>query len=254
MSSLVEEVDSPWYGRIRILVGDEEMSAAIRAGALWERRLVEVYTAHVRAGSTAVDVGANIGCHTIILASLVGPRGRVLAYEPQPLLAGLLRANTAGAAAGIEVRQAAVGESAGTARVSLPDYETSGNPGGWSLAVGSGKEVKRRIVLGDEPEDVDVVRLDDEDAVSSDGAVDLIKIDVEGMELDVLQGGARLLAAHQPAIFLETRDHRHEIDEFLASIGYCRLEAVGTPAGADFASVPESRREVLRASLEPRRT
>lgn len=81
--------------------------------------------------------------------------------------------------------------------------------------------------------------------------VDLVKVDVEGMELDVLQGATRLLISEQPAIFLETREHRVEIDEFLVAIGYCPLEAVGTPAGADYATAPASHRERLLSSLEP---
>lgn len=251
MNGVVEEVDSPWYGRIRILRRDAEMGAAVRAGALWERRLVRVYTAHVDPGSTVVDVGANIGCHSIVLASLVGPRGRVVAYEPQPLPAALLAANTAALAADVRVRRVAVGRTPGTMSVFFPDYEASANPGGWSLEVGAGNETKQRVELSDAPEEVAVVRLDDEGDALGRRGVALIKIDVEGMELGVLEGAAGLLTSDGPAIFVETREHREAVDDFLASVGYCRLEAVGTPAGADYATVPASRRGRLLASLEP---
>ena len=84
-------------------------------------------------GSVAIDIGANIGCHTSMLASLVGETGRVIAYEPQPLLAQILRLNTASKPADVVVRPVAVGATRGTVSVMLPDYGSAENPGGWSL-------------------------------------------------------------------------------------------------------------------------
>ena len=96
-----------------------------------------------------------------------------------------------------------------------------------------------------------MVRLDDdvEELGVTAGAIDLIKIDVEGMELDSVTGAMATLAGHGPAVFVETRDHRATIDKLLAEVGYCPLVPVNTPAGADYATVPARSEEFLRTAL-----
>jgi FkbM family methyltransferase len=250
IESHIEEVESRWYGRMQILREDAEMSAAVRSGALWERKLVKAFSQHLSAGGAAVDVGANFGCHTVVLAHLVGARGHVLAYEPQPLLADMLQANTAAPDAEVAVRRVAAGSSAATIPVVFPDYSSSPNPGGWSIDLGSGRSRPHRIELDNRTHDLSVVRLDDDIDAHGRRGVDLIKIDVEGMELDVLAGARDVLSVDGPALFVETRDHRDAIDVFLAALGYCSLVSVGTPAGADYASVPLEREGFLRTSLD----
>jgi FkbM family methyltransferase len=247
---LTEEVDSPQYGKIRVLRRDVEMSEAVRRGLLWERKLAGLFSRHVRAGSAVADVGANIGCHTIVLAHLVGSAGCVVAYEPQPLLARLLAHNVSSCEAVVDVRRVAVGGALGARRVTLPDYETAENPGGWSLEIGTDGAEDRRVPHGSETAAVDVVRLDDDLAPRlGDRPLDLLKMDVEGAELDALAGAERILASEGPLLVVETRRHLEALDGILAGVGYCSLVAVGTPAGADYAAVPRRREAALRASL-----
>src|SRR6266496_1746810 len=61
----------------------------------YERELVEFLEAVLRPGMVAVDVGANIGCHTLVMAQAVGTQGRVFAFEPNPAMTERLRANLA---------------------------------------------------------------------------------------------------------------------------------------------------------------
>jgi FkbM family methyltransferase len=239
-ADLIEAIDSPWYGRMLVVKSDREMSEAVRRGLLWERALVSAFGEVLAPGEAAIDIGANIGCHTLALADLVGAAGAVVAYEPQPFLTRLLESNTRDAAAEIVVRPIALGAEAATHTVSFPDYASAANPGGWSPAVGDRTEKKPRVPLEETARSVSVERLDDDlpDRVGS-RRVGLIKVDVEGMEVDVLRGAAGVIAEHRPALFIETREHRDDIDRLLAPLGYGPLQRVDTPAGADFVAMPE---------------
>ena len=85
-------------------------------------------------GMTAVEVGANIGAHTLFIAQCVGPRGRVLAFEPQRIIFQILCANLAlNGIEHVDAHWAAVGEKAGHIRVPRLDSSKSNNFGGLSI-------------------------------------------------------------------------------------------------------------------------
>jgi len=149
---------------------------------------VALLEALTKPGDTVIDVGANIGTHTIPLARHISPAGRIIAFEAQPVIAMLLEANLALNDIGwVEVRLAAAGAVAG--HISLPtvDYTQAGqNFGGVSL-VGARTEAMAPMQ-----------KLDDLGADPT-----LIKVDVEGMELDVLKGAAALITALRPVLYIE---------------------------------------------------
>jgi FkbM family methyltransferase len=149
---------------------------------------VALLKALTKAGDTVIDVGANIGTHTIPLAKHVSPTGRLIAFEAQPVIAMLLQANLAlNDTPWVEVRLAAAGAVPGRLSVPMVDYTHPGqNFGGVSL-VGAQSEGA-----------VPVERLDDLGASPA-----VMKIDVEGMELEVLKGGAATITAFQPALYIE---------------------------------------------------
>lgn len=143
---------------------------------LYDRRELAALAGHLRAGDTFVDVGAHIGLYSLFAASRVGPRGRVVAFEADPVNASLLRANVlrnAGPAAIVTVVEAGVSDHDETLRLGL---NTTGNRSGNSfLAEGSeGVEVRCRP-LGELLEDARVER------------VDAMKMDIEGFEHRVLE-------------------------------------------------------------------
>lgn len=145
----------------------------------------------VRPGTTVVEIGANIGSHTVSLARAVGPSGRVIAVEPQRVIHQYLCASVALNGLGnVETLWAGCGAQPGELVVPPLDYfaERVQNFGGLSLASGG------------EGERVPVLRLDD---IMKDRPAHLLKIDVEGMEADVLRGAARLIATHRPLLYLE---------------------------------------------------
>lgn len=142
----------------------------------------------LRPGQTVVEVGANIGAHTVELSQLVGPRGAVIAFEPQQIVFQTLCANLAlNNCANVSAYPLALGAAPGTILVPRlrPDHDN--NFGGLSL---QGITAGERTML---------VPLDQFDLP----ACHFLKIDVEGMEVEVLRGAAATIAAHRPVIYAE---------------------------------------------------
>jgi FkbM family methyltransferase len=148
----------------------------------------------VRAGAVVVEAGANIGCHTVALAQRVGPSGRVIAFEPQRLVHQTLCANLANnGLTNVDARRMGLGSHPG--RMTVPDLDPHRveNFGGVSLGQAP---VEGHAPSGDT---VPVVTLDSLELTTCQ----LLKIDVESMELDVLQGGEQMLAACRPLLYVE---------------------------------------------------
>jgi FkbM family methyltransferase len=144
-------------------------------------------------GGTAIDVGANVGWHTLLMASLAGADGRVVAVEPNPTTRERLEA--AVAANGfvqVQVESRALADRAGSAAFEAP-------PAG-DLWDGTGRLVR------DASAGTSRVACTTLDALCEERGLDrvsLVKIDVEGWEAAVLRGGRRLLAECRPAVIFE---------------------------------------------------
>jgi FkbM family methyltransferase len=140
-------------------------------------------------GDVALDIGANIGYYTLLFARLVGPKGRVYAFEPEPANFALLQKNVAvNGYANVVLKAAAVTRAAGRLRL----YRAAGHMGDHtSYDTGEGREFL----------DVDGVRLDDLFAAEA-GRVDFIKMDIQGAEYDALLGMSGLLEKNPQARLL----------------------------------------------------
>lgn len=149
---------------------------------------VAVFGQLLKPGMTAIDIGANIGCHTVYIAKAVGDGGQVLAFEPQRQVFQILCANVALNALGnVRAWQAALGTEAGEIVVPPVRYDRQGNFGGVALG---GHE---------KGETVPVMTLDSLPLHNCH----FIKIDVEGMEAQVLEGGRDLIARLRPVLYVE---------------------------------------------------
>lgn len=164
----------------------------------------------VRPGMTVVEVGANIGVHTVQLAGLVGESGSVLAFEPQAVVFQLLCANVAlNSILHVRCYQKGVGQKPGSLLVPPLDYRQAANFGNVSLQPASPGERGERV-----------------DAVSLDSLqlprCDFIKIDVEGMEWEVLQGAEGTIKQHHPTLYLECDqvEQSAQITNWLGQLGY----------------------------------
>jgi FkbM family methyltransferase len=155
---------------------------------------IAIFRQLVRPGQCVFDVGANIGAHTIALAAIVGPHGRVTSFEPQRVIFQMLNANVAlNGLHHVTTHQMALGSAAGSLKVPPLDYAGELNFGGLSLEhIKQGEEVRQSTF------DSLAVR-----------ACDFVKIDVEGMEIEVLKGMAETIQRFRPAMYVEN-DRRHK--------------------------------------------
>lgn len=132
---------------------------------------------HLKPGQTFIDVGAHIGYYTTMAAAIVGPRGAVYAFEPEPENFRLLGLNLEAAGAGnVTAYNFAVSDREGTAGL----YRSGRNTGDHQLYQAG----RKRAIQ------VNVMRLDD---LRLERPADFLKIDVQGLELHVLRGAAGLI-------------------------------------------------------------
>jgi FkbM family methyltransferase len=178
--------------------------------------VVETLARLVDPGETVIDAGANIGFMTNLLAHAVGSSGRVVSFEPHPLILETLTSNvsrwkTVERIDVIDVRQAAVSSLAGSLPLAVdPDMFTH-NKGTASL------EQADPI----HSTEVETVRLDEEFAT----AIGVLKLDVEGHELEALRGAESLLSRKliRDILFEEHQPPPTPVTALLESHGYTVL-------------------------------
>ena len=158
-------------------------------------------------GATFVDVGANVGITTLVGARLVGPEGRVVALEPAAGPAAAVAANAAvNGFDRVEVVRAAAG-----ARAEEGELIVTAD-GLWTRLASVGEHPLERERVA-----VPVVPLDD---VLGSAPVDVVKIDVEGAELDVVAGMQRVLAEQRPVVICEMHGKNAAFCAAMREVGY----------------------------------
>lgn len=182
--------------------------------------LLDCRRRHFGDGIVAIDGGANIGVHTIEWARHMWGWGHVTAFEAQEgmyyALAGNIALNNCMNA---HARLAALGESCGEMAVPQPDY--------FSPASFGSLELRQRADAGFIGQQISydagactTVPLVNLDSIAFD-RLDLIKLDVEGMELDVLRGARTMLECHQPILVVEVvKSDRAALTGFCEKLDY----------------------------------
>ncbi len=159
----------------------------------------------VQAGNVVIEAGANNGSETVLLGTLVGERGHVHAFEPVPHVARRLRANLAlnDQLDRVTIYEQAIGEHAGSVELHLPpdDHPNQG------IASKVQHELSTRLL------EVPLVSLDDWAGKENVERVDLIKMDIQGAELDLLRGARELRKRSRPVIFTEAAASCSEMEE-----------------------------------------
>lgn len=179
------------YGRIFHFVNDDPIGKALEVYGEWAQAEIDLLAAFMKLGSTVVDVGANVGTHTLAFARRVGPHGAVHAFEPQRPVFTLLQRNIVeNGLCNVTAHCAGVGGIAGEMLVPALDYTSHVNVGAVELASAVGC---------DEGEPTPIVTIDQLDLP----ACDLVKIDAEGMEDAVLEGMVGTIRRLHPIIYAE---------------------------------------------------
>lgn len=226
-SQVLRAVRHRWRGRtgevqsIRLAFGvdmlchpHETIGSALSRTGVFELATTELVLRLADPGERCLDIGANVGYMTAALATAVGPDGSVTSWEPHPSVSEILTANVRAwnarsAMGSIDVRRAAASSVRGMADLGEGDSFLENNGSAALGASGSTFSVATETL----------------DQVVGDDMVGVMKIDVEGHELSVLQGARRILGAHKvrDVIFEEHGPPPTPVTELLDAFGYTVL-------------------------------
>ncbi|MFV0561540.1 FkbM family methyltransferase [Malaciobacter mytili] len=160
-------------------------------------------------GDVVIEIGANIGAHTLSLAKLVKQKGVILAFEPQRVVFQTLCANLAlNSITNVHTFQMALSNEEGYVAIPEIDYSKQGNFGGISVD-------KFKVGTPVKKEKLDSFK----DKISR---LKLIKIDVEGMEKEVIEGSKEIIQKFKPFLYIENdrQENSKELIQLVKSLGY----------------------------------
>ncbi len=143
-----------------------------------------------------IEIGANIGAHTVMMAKAVGKNGRILAFEPQRIIFQNLCANIAlNNLFNVDTYNIALGDQQGQVLIPDIDYTKKSNYGAISAdQFNTGRPVKVETL----------------DTTFNFSHLHAIKVDAEGMELQILKGAAKTIARYKPILYVENdRREKH---------------------------------------------
>ncbi len=213
----------PWLFGLRIVIQPkEQMSRAVFVSGLYEPATMIALRRLVTQDAVVIDAGANVGLLALACAAWTGANGRVLAFEPSSREFGRLAEHVRlNGFDQLEIHQHALGAEAGTQELKVAESRYSGlNTLGSTLAYDG--------VAVAAIERVEVLTIDGVVARRRLTRLDVIKLDVEGAELEVLRGAADTIRRFRPVIVFEAlasalASHgrtTRELSDFINSLGY----------------------------------
>jgi len=198
-------IEDSIYGKFKCFKNDTTICHSILTTKSWEKHLLDKLMEHYKKDTLFLDIGSNYGCHSIGIANEIKRtkgRGKVHSFELQPKIFKLFQEN-------IELNHLSsiitphffgLGDKNETKEFIVPtDYDTNSNPGMLSLL----NTEKTEDTHG---EKVTIKRLDE---LQLDN-ISLIKIDVEGYELEVFEGGRETIQRNKPFILIEIWEKNKE--------------------------------------------
>jgi FkbM family methyltransferase len=179
----------------------------------------------ISAGDWVLDIGANVGQYTRKLSDLVGPLGRVFAFEPIPATFELLASNCARfPLRNVTLLNAAASSSVGLVHMSVPEWEPGGRSNFYQARVSE---------AGGAGSQYSVAALS-VDTLALPRRVSFAKIDAEGHEHEVVRGMAQLIDRDHPIILAEGT----AAEPFLHERGYTTERLPGSPNGISTYRLP----------------
>lgn len=195
------------YGMMLYNTNDTYIGRSLETYGEYSELETVIFDQIIQPGQLAIEVGANIGAHTLFLSQKVGSDGLVLAFEPQRIIYQMLCGNLAlNSITNVFCWNTAVGAESGDLALPALDYSKENNFGGIEL----GQSL--------DGETVSVVTIDDLRLPRCD----FIKIDVEGMEESVLRGAAETIKQFKPILYVECDrvEKEDSLIRYLDSLGY----------------------------------
>jgi len=254
VSNIVGLIDGPVRVRLDDFAGSFELSPRSRVfhrilkSGSYEPELARLVRDLVPTGSQVIDVGANVGFYSVLMASLVGRNGEVLAVEPNSQAIGLLQTNILANEVDdvVTVRPVAVGSTSG-GQGAL--YSIEGQPEFSSLNP-SLHPAGRGPVESKPVEVLTIDRLARESGINPR----FIKIDIEGGELEALRGAEEVLLTARPSVLCEIAGigqtgagHWSRVMGYMTGLGFRpvsvddrRTVPVETRMGSDVLFLPKS--------------
>lgn len=185
------------YGQFHIIDADNTISHSLKEYGEWAQQKIDLLLHFIQAGDRVADVGAFIGTHSRAFSEAVGVEGLVYAFEPRKEIAEILLENVElSPIKNIKVFQYGLGDEHGEFEIAEELMNSNNNFGGFSLNT-----------LHKLTEDGTGIHLCSLDELNIE-RLDFIKIDVEGMEIDVLLGGNATISRDRPIIFAEVNSLR----------------------------------------------
>src|SRR5687767_10564146 len=145
----------------------------------------------VREGHSVFDIGAHLGFYTILLSSLVGKKGTVYAFEPNPEMLPSLR-KTIASLPNTDLREIALSDVSGEIELHIPEDASMASIANWTNGIGGKVHIQN-------------CKTETIDHLIENGSISLpnfIKCDVEGAELNVFRGGARAIDRNDAPVIL----------------------------------------------------
>ena len=180
---------------------------------------------HFGDGVVAIDGGANIGVHTIEWARHMFNWGKVISFEAQPFVYYALAGNVAiNNCINASPKLSALGEVCGELSIPTPNYFANASFGSLEMKKKDTTEYIGQQISYD-ADDCSIVPLVSIDSLRLK-RLDMVKIDVEGMEIEVLRGSQETLEEFNPIMLIEIiKSDREEITNFLLTLGYKTFNA-----------------------------
>ncbi|MDG6895652.1 FkbM family methyltransferase [Volucribacter amazonae] len=188
------------WGNFNLIQGDMISDFACTYGE-WSEVEVAFFHDILTEQSNIVEVGANLGLHTIPLAKKAN-KGKLFCFEPQRIIFQLLCGNiTMNNLTNVYAYQQGVGREQSKCEIHSTNYNESWNYGSFSLDKSFSTEQDYQGEI--ETEQVDIICLDKHQQINQLDSLTLLKVDAEGFDLQVLQGAEKVIAKYQPIIFIE---------------------------------------------------
>ena len=199
---LINNIDTR-YGKINVLLNDKFITDSFLKGKYWaeyEIKIIEdLLNFKNKKNLIYFDIGANIGSHVLAISKIFNEQIKIYCFEAQSFICKILEANIyENNLKNINIFNKAVSNNNELIKIRIPNYNHLNNFGGLELVKPQYSD-NEKIHFSNKFEKIEAITLDNFLKVN----VDFIKIDVEGMENLVIEGGLKFIKRNRPFLLVE---------------------------------------------------